>query len=405
MSSSAALSSSSSAQRLKWLMRDRVVKAISIGGAYRVAVVSSVGVYRRIAPLVQEKLSAHADLPRDFAACISAANLFASFLSHEERVTFRRYAPYGTPICESLALGECRAQVDPPSDDASLLGSVRIDRVVYHETQPVVSVTKRADGMGKGGDGDDDAEEVKGDPVLSRSSTAVAFDRDVQHFMRQSDGIHAAVAFPVGLHTSPSYDDSGAAEWPSSMNGIAYSLGVLVQPIAASALEHGSESLVDEIGASLRQLQTVLSTPGDAEEHVAFRRTFDRRARLGYGIFDLFRFASGDEVGSRDLGKKFRFPVPEVLSDGRLDCLPPLPGHIPFTSQPHRFSLDASSAESTAIDFHCRCLTGNRRALAAQLLLNAADTEGMRTQITAGTLTITCRYCGKRAELSAASLS
>ncbi|MFW5701911.1 MAG: Hsp33 family molecular chaperone HslO, partial [Bacteroidota bacterium] len=138
----------------QYKLRDRMVRAISKNGHFRVSVVKN----SNTAKTAQDSHNLP-DLPALFLArACSAAMLLASFLKGEERVVIEAEGngPISKVFAEALQVGECRGFVDFSQDksdwniseisDALGVGVLKIARVLYNKPEPITGITELVKG-------------------------------------------------------------------------------------------------------------------------------------------------------------------------------------------------------------------------------------------------------------------
>jgi molecular chaperone Hsp33 len=206
------------AAKRAYLERDRVVKAITADGRFRLAAIKNTKTVQTAQQNHQLSYLATLLLGR----AMSAASLLSSFLNSEERVIleFMGKGPAERVYAESLELGEVRGFVGNPQctldfsiptvklSDALGAGMMRVSRILYGNYEPVVGMVELSAGD---------------------------ISTDLAYYLHQSEQIPSAVMLDV------QFDDDG---------GVLQSGGLLVQ-----ALPGAREDAIEEMVNNLRNLE------------------------------------------------------------------------------------------------------------------------------------------------------
>lgn len=132
--------------------RDRVVRVLSIDGAFRAVAIKNTGV----AQTAQHRHGLEPVGARLLAQALASASLLASFLKGEERIVVEAHGdgPIGTIAAEALQVGEVRGYVQYETERSNGLpleahpyplgthGLFRIVRILYNHVEPIVSVVE-----------------------------------------------------------------------------------------------------------------------------------------------------------------------------------------------------------------------------------------------------------------------
>jgi hypothetical protein len=345
-------------------------------------------------------------------------------LNDEERVRVEFAAAGGTPTCESLALGESRGFVAAPTEIPALRGSLKVSRILYHRTQPVVSIT-RALPVGTSED----------DRAVFEATRSLRLH--AEHFFVQSEGVPTALYLATG--------------WDRLKSEVRFSGGIVVQPVAASALGAdgaGAAALdaVRRLDATFAHMDVdAYALPDDAAPELiaagsaadAVAEALAARAADGLLCHDLLGWATGDWAGARDVLDRARHTVPDVAPSSEIldSTVPPqslledkyaplassaaaaeegtaMPSVSPTSpaaaaaSSPgafdslRRIELDVATTTRTPLDFFCRCSAESVKRSVALLgregALNVLGPDG--------TVGVDCVFCGKRTSLSKAEV-
>lgn len=234
-----------------YTQRDRVVKAISDDGFFRLAAVRNT----KCAQTAQEKHNLSPLAAVLLGRALSSATLLSSFLKQEERVIldFAGNGPVGKVFAEAMELGEVRGYVQNPDcvldfaapnmklSDGLGIGLLKVTKILYDSYEPVLGV------------------------VELHSSDITT---DVAYYLTQSEQIPSAVLLEVSINAEGKVEQSG---------------GLMVQAMpgasdAAIAQMHESllkvQHLTEMLGAgyspqemlnivSTQQLKEIADTPVD----------------------------------------------------------------------------------------------------------------------------------------------
>jgi molecular chaperone Hsp33 len=135
-----------------FLQRDRVVKAITEDGFFRMAAVRNT----KCAQTAQENHHLSPLAAVLLGRAMAGASLLSSFLKNEERIMldFSGNGPAGKIFAESLELGEVRGYVQNPEcvldfaapniklADGLGIGLLRVSKVLYNQFEPMVGVVE-----------------------------------------------------------------------------------------------------------------------------------------------------------------------------------------------------------------------------------------------------------------------
>lgn len=184
----------SSPQAIKKLytQRDRVVKAMTDDGFFRLAAVRN----SKAALSAQERHGLSPLASVLLGRAMTGASLLAAFLKSEERIIldFSGNGPAGKVFAESLHVGEVRGYVQNPgcvldfsSEKASLgsglgIGLLRVSRILYSQYEPVTGVV----------------ELFSGD-----------ISTDLAYYLTQSEQIPTAVMLDVSINKEGLVEQSG----------------------------------------------------------------------------------------------------------------------------------------------------------------------------------------------------
>jgi molecular chaperone Hsp33 len=221
-----------SAAKRAYIERDRVVKAITADGRFRLAAIKNTKAVQTAQHNHQLGYLATLLLGR----AMSATSLLASFLNGEERVIIELMGngPAERVYAESLELGEVRGFVGNPQcaldftnpatrlEDALGVGIMRVSRILYGNYEPVVGMVELAAGD---------------------------ISTDLAYYLHQSEQIPSAVMLDV------QFDDDGS---------VLQSGGLLVQAMPG-AREDAIEAMVNNL-RNLEQLPELYSDKFTPEE-------------------------------------------------------------------------------------------------------------------------------------------
>jgi len=212
----------SSPQAIKKLytQRDRVVRAMTEDGFFRLAAVRN----SKATLSAQERHGLSPLASVLLGRAMSGASLLAAFLKSEERIIldFSGNGPAGKVFAESLHIGEVRGYVQNPecvldfSDSTASLGSglgiglLRVSRVLYNQYEPVVGVV----------------ELFSGD-----------ISTDLAYYLTQSEQIPTAVMLDVSINKEGQVEQSG---------------GLMVQ-----AMPGAPESLIQTMYGNLKKIENL----------------------------------------------------------------------------------------------------------------------------------------------------
>jgi molecular chaperone Hsp33 len=200
-----------------YTQRDRVVKAMTKDGFFRLAAVRN----SKAALSAQERHNLSPLAAVLLGRALSAASLLSAFLKNEERVSldFSGNGPAGKVFAEALNLGEVRGYVANPScaidfsnPDPSLgnglgIGLLQVSKILYNHYEPVTGVV----------------ELLKGD-----------ISADVAYYLTQSEQIPTAIVLDVSVNAEGKVEHSG---------------GLMVQ-----AMPGAPESVIREMAGSVKSL-------------------------------------------------------------------------------------------------------------------------------------------------------
>ncbi|MFY7997738.1 MAG: Hsp33 family molecular chaperone HslO [Candidatus Kapaibacteriota bacterium] len=217
----------SSPQAIKKLytQRDRVVRAMTEDGFFRLAAVRNT----RTALSAQERHNLSPLAAVLLGRAMAGASLLAAFLKSEERMIldFSGNGPAGKVFAESLSVGEVRGYVQNPEcvldfshNNPSLgsglgIGLLRVSRILYNQFEPTTGVV----------------ELVSGD-----------ISTDLAYYLTQSEQIPSAVMLDVSI------DKEGK---------VAQSGGLMVQ-----AMPGAPESLIQRMYDNIKKLDHIADTLG-----------------------------------------------------------------------------------------------------------------------------------------------
>lgn len=224
-----------------YIQRDRVVKAITEDGFFRLAAVRNT----KCAQTAQEKHVLSPLAAVLLGRAMSGASLLSAFLKNEERIMldFSGNGPAGKVFAESLELGEVRGYVQNPQcvldfatpgvklSDGLGIGLLRVSKILYNQFEPMVGVVE-----------------------LHTSDITT----DIAYYLTQSEQIPTAVLLDVSIDTEGKVLQSG---------------GLMVQAMPGAsdrAIAEMHESLVKvqhltemlEAGYTPQEMLKIVSTQG-----------------------------------------------------------------------------------------------------------------------------------------------
>lgn len=175
-----------------FLQRDRVVKAMSSDGFFRVAVLKNT----RTVLSAQERHLLSPLTAVLLGRMMSAATLLSSFLKGEERIIVEAMGNgiVGKVFAEALQVGEVRGYVEHPSamldfsdpninlSSALGIGLLRVTRVLYNQSEPAVGIVELKEGD---------------------------INTDLAYYLTQSEQIPSAVALDVDVDSEGKVCSSG----------------------------------------------------------------------------------------------------------------------------------------------------------------------------------------------------
>ena len=344
--------------------RDIATKVVSKCGTFRFAVAST----KHIAT---STLQTHRLVPRTYGnvpflqlACgnVTFAAMLASLLQSEERVESRLVTPAATAVAEVSALGECRSYVSNTMPEV-LPNTLRVQRVLYEQSKPVVSATTA---VWEG----DLAEAVDPQGTLSLPQVESLMSNDMtihaMNFWRKSEGAKAAVLAKCKVQVDE--EDTTYNNW-----SVDESCGVIAQSI----VDGGAHD------RTLAALQLGLLQASASQEQLW--NDVMRRNQHDTVVQDLLSLVSGDYEGAYAVATKLR-QVTEEASKVRAALQPLREAMNLPTSQP-LCELDVGSSERTPLDVFCRC------SKADFLVALKAVPEETRQRAIAEP--VVCTYCKK----------
>lgn len=198
--------------------RDRVVKAITEDGLFRLAAVRNT----KCAQTAQEKHKLSPLAAVLLGRAMAGASLLSSFLKNEERVNldFSGNGPAGKVFAEALELGEVRGYVQNPQcvldfaapnvklTDGLGIGLLRVQKILYNHYEPVTGVVE-----------------------LHASDITT----DIAYYLTQSEQIPTAVLLDVSIDSEGKVEQSG---------------GLMVQ-----AMPGASDTAIEEMHKSIVKVQ------------------------------------------------------------------------------------------------------------------------------------------------------
>lgn len=357
--------------------RDIATKVVSKCGTLRFAVAST----RSIADAT---LRTHRLVPRTYGnvpflqlACgnITFAAMLASLLQSEERVESRLVTPAATAVAESSALGECRSYVSNSMPEV-LPNTLRVQRILYEQSKPVVSATTA---VWEG----DLSESVDPLQTLTPQQIDCLMTSDMtmhaMNFWRKSEGAQAAVLAKCKVRVNE--EDETYSDW-----AVQESCGVLAQSIVDGGANDAALAAL-QLGllhASTTRDGSRSSTSSSSLPDEALWTSVMQRNQHDTIVQDLLSLASGDFEGSFAVATKLR-QVTEEVSKVR-DAIQPLRLAMKLPERP-LCELDVQTADRTPLDVFCRC------SKADFLAALKAVPEATRQQATAEP--VVCTYCRK----------
>lgn len=222
----------SASLKKKFLFRDRIVRGISAEHAFQVVVVKTTDVART----AQKRHHLQPLAATILAKTLTAALLLASDLKGEERLSLKLEGngSLKAVVAESNAIGAVRGFVQNPNaildieggqqlGDGLGLGVVSVSKVLYDKARPVTGTVQLIDG---------------------------AVDKDIAHFLLQSEQIRSAVRLDVGLDENGQIKHSGGLivrALPGAEEATLKTLAENVANVQALNIQLGSGIYIDRI--------------------------------------------------------------------------------------------------------------------------------------------------------------
>eukprot|EP00744_Colponema_vietnamica_P026286 GILI01038930.1.p1 GENE.GILI01038930.1~~GILI01038930.1.p1 ORF type:complete len:473 (-),score=91.09 GILI01038930.1:73-1458(-) len=415
--------------------RDVALKVVSKCGLYRICAVSTTN------PLQQtiDRHNLHSlESPAldPLGTHISLTNLIASMLQGEERLECKFMANFDVSlVCESLALGECRAYLGN-SRPGTMDNVLSVQRVLYNNTDPALSATVASFDdvlpeelykptfsiMGTGGDDAKAERFLKSAVEHARHRFNLNLTPHAFHYFRQSEGIPTAVLLTSSVEDDYSHLTTGAAGEgvPSeARKRVVHSTGVLVQPLAIDMEKENKTPLV------IRKLQNLfngiaLCPAPPTVSAIAHTALGLRNSEEGLLVQDILSLVTGDYSGARAVAAAARQMNTEDVETVRLqyqpirdryglqelgtEASPASVGGIAESGSTKQvavaeevlnqtaIALDPTSLTRTSLDFFCRCSIESISGSFVSL------PEAERVDLVGKTAG--CVYCGKEYALS-----
>lgn len=419
--------------------RDVALKVVSKCGRFRICAVSTTNILQQTIDRhnLHDLESAALDL---LGTHISLTNLMASLLQGEERLECKFMSNFDVSfVCESLALGECRAYLGN-SRPGTMDNVLSVQRVLYNNSDPALSATvasfddvipetSYADTFSIMGSDESKAIRLQKSAVLhARQRFNLNLTPHAFHYFRQSEGIPTAVLLTSSVEddynhlTNPTVSSSVQDAQPPRKR-VVHSTGVLVQPLAIDMEKENKTPLVISKLQNLFNGIALCPNPPTVSS-VAHTALGIRNTEEGLLVQDILSLVTGDYKGAKAVAEAARQmstndietvqlqyqPIRErygltELSASEENTNPEIasePSNKPLSASEAVLSqtaiaLDPSSLTRTALDFFCRCSIDT-----ISQSFSALQKEDRRDLVgkTAG-----CVYCGKEYVLEAKHLN
>ena len=396
--------------------RDVALKVVSSCGLYRICVVNTTALLQQT--IDKHDLHAWETPALDLmGTTISFTNLLASLLQGEERVECKFHAAFGASmVCESLALGECRAFLGGAQQGA-MANVLSVRRALYNNSDTVLSATvadfaealpeeRYAATFQFMGAAQERADRFIGSAARhAQQRFNLNLTPHAHHYFKQSEGIPTAVLLTTSVEDDYSHLQAAAASGSSSSSSgevseapprrkVVHSTGVLVQPLALDMKKENSTPLI--IGGLQDLFNSIALCPAPPSvASVAHAALGVRAQEEGTLVQDILALVSGDYSGSYAVAKAARLMASDDVETVRLQYQPirdrynlkPLRSAASEAEAMAAAKSETAPASTTATDGTVE----NKPAVASEEVLGLTALELDPTTVTRTALDFFCR--------------